>query len=755
MQRSTLAAVVCLTAAGAFGAVTMTAGTATSRPTYPRSLSGITYAGGNTYYAVADDNGPEGGLYQYTVTLSADGKIVTGQSISTNNVVKLPNTYDLEGVAFDPASGNVWAADETRETIKEYDPETGAVVSELEVPAIIKNYNVGNYGMESLTISGDGLTMWTANEEALTCDGSRASPTNTTTVRLVKFVRETVRDRFRLAAMYPYTTDKLLHDTCSSCRHGVADLVALPDESLLVLERDYSKWGTLPDDFAYSIYRVTQADLAAATEIKDVPSLKTASWTAVKKTKIAENINLKFVNYEGLCLGPRLANGDVSLLLVSDSGDGNTNSQILPFVLSGLDIRTLDFPAPASGDTASVVGSNYRFLNGTPVTVSLSGEGLSPSAYTNDGARVATASWTLTKSGRSGTGTTASFTVSGDDTLVWSVSGSSASTPIVAHDTFEEPSVGTSSSALAGWSDNGMVIAAQYAAPAVGTPMQKAAHTQVLSVEDSISRDYAGKATSRQQLDLMVKVVRPLEESDVGVPDDCQAGIVVRSDGRIQVVHTDGKGGTATSVASETVFAEGEWVRVTIALDYTLAQPVFTLRLNGEYCGTYPCAGGRRRLAGIDLRGDTALDDVLFTDGEPDFEIAEDPSHPSGKPRDLKVPCLWLDRYGLAWSALGSDTDGDGLKAWEEYLSGSDPEDGSSVFAISGFAVDGDTVEVALSGNLPRPDLLVMKGSADLGGQETVLAGTTSVREDGLTIWRSRATATLRFFRATLTTRAD
>lgn len=354
MQRRILATVVCLTAAGAWGAVTMTAGTAVSRPTYPRSLSGITYAGGNTYYAVADDNGPEGGLYAYTVTLSADGKFVTGQSISTNAVIKLPNACDLEGVAFDPASGNVWAVDETRETIKEYDPRTGAVVSELEVPAIIRNYNVGNYGMESLAISGDGLTMWTANEEALTCDGSRASPTNTTTVRLVKFVRETVRDRFRLAAMYPYTTDKLLHDTCSSCRHGVADLVALPDESLLVLERDYSSWGVLPDDFAYSIYRVTSADLAAATEIKDVPSLKTAAWTAVKKTKIAENINLKFVNYEGLCLGPRLANGGVSLLLVSDAGDGNTSSMILPFVLTGLDIRVLDFPAPASGDTASV-----------------------------------------------------------------------------------------------------------------------------------------------------------------------------------------------------------------------------------------------------------------------------------------------------------------------------------------------------------------------------------------------------------------
>lgn len=728
-------------------AVTMTAGTAASRTTYPRSLSGITYAGGDTYYAVADDNGPEGGLYKYTVKVSEDGKSVVSQSISTNNVIKLPNTYDLEGVAFDPATGNMWAADETRETIKEYDPQTGAVISELEVPAIIKNYNVGNYGMESLAITGDGLTMWTANEEALTCDGSRASPTNTTTVRLVKFVRETVRDKFKLTAMYPYTTDMLLHETCSSCRHGVADIVALPDDSLLVLERDYSKWGTLPDDFAYSIYRVTKADLDAATEIKDVPSLKTATWTAVKKTKIVEDINLKFVNYEGLCLGPRLANGNISMLLVSDAGDGSTNSKILPFVLSGLDIRTLDFPAPESGDTASIVGSNYRYLNGATVNVSLTGEGLSPAAYTNDGARVAAASWSLATSGRSGTGTTASFTVNGDDSLVWSVAGSSASTPIVAHDTFEEPAAGTSSSALAGWSDNGTVVAQSYAAPAVGTPMQKAAHTQVLAVEDAISRDYAAKNQTRQQLDLMVKVVRPMDEID-WTSEGCQGGISVCPDGRIQVMHADAAGGLTSTVASDRVFAEGEWVRVTMALDYTLAQPVFTLRLNGEFCGTYPCAGGKQCLAGFDLRGDTAVDDVLFTAGEPDFEIAKDPAVPAG----IKVPALWFDRYGLSWNALATDADGDGLKAWEEYLSGTSPEDGKSVFAISGIAIDGDTVEVSLTGELPRPDLLVMQGCAELGGSQTEVSGQLTTREDGVSVWRAKIQNGIRFFRAKLRT---
>lgn len=733
-----------LAAGTVFGTVTMTAGTATSRAATPRSLSGITYAVGNTYYAVADDNGSEGGLYKYTLTLSADGKsIVSGAtSVTESDVVKLPDSYDLEAVAFDPASGNVWAADETRETIKEYDPNTGAVVSELEVPAIIRNYNVGNYGMESLTISGDGLTMWTANEEALTCDGSRASPTNATTVRLVKFVRETVRGKFKLVAMYPYTTEKLFHDTCDSARHGVSDLVALPDGSLLVLERDYSCWGVLPDDFAYSIFLVTPAAMANATEIKDVPSLKTATWTAVKKTKVVEDIDLKYVNYEGLCLGPRLVNGNVSLLLVSDSGDGYTSSKILPLVLSGLDIRTLDFTAPDSGDVPSVVGTNYRYLSGAEVSVTLSGEGLAPTAYTNNGARVASASWSTT-SGKSGTGATATFTVTGDDTLSWTVASSVAQTPIVGSDTFEEYAIWTDSTAIAGWTDGGMVNEGTPTPPSVGYPMQRATHAKVLAVDGSISRDYASSAETRQQIDAMVKVVLPEEDAALPVAG-YQCGVVMSASGKALVVYAAPDGSVTNAVASERTFKSGDWVRVTLAFDYT-SEPTFSLRLDGAPCGTFPCVGGKRRVSGFDVRGNTALDDVIFTDGVPDFEIAADPS--STVPAGVKVPSAWFDRYGLAWNDTESDADGDKLINWKEYLAGTAPDDGESVFEMTGFKVEGNDVEVTFSGELPRPDLLRLKWCAALGGGETAVGGTVTA-EGGVSVWRATVPDEARFFRA-------
>ena len=45
-------------------------------PSCPSYLSGITYAGGNSYYSVADNGAAVWGLYPCTIQLSADGKTV-------------------------------------------------------------------------------------------------------------------------------------------------------------------------------------------------------------------------------------------------------------------------------------------------------------------------------------------------------------------------------------------------------------------------------------------------------------------------------------------------------------------------------------------------------------------------------------------------------------------------------------------------------------------------------------------------------
>jgi len=721
---------------------------------------GITYAGGNRFYVLRDHDDTSGKAQVYPLTLgyNATSGAITSQTLGT------PATpganADSEGIAFDPGAGTIWISDEATPTICEfYDYGMATTRAAAPVPAVQKNSKRSNRSLEALTISGDGLTMWTANEQALTCDGD-SSDGNTsvrTVVRLTKFVRPTVSGNWTPAGEWPYKCD-----TCggtTSSQSGLSGLCALPDGSLLTLEREVS----VSTSGRCRIYRVTPEALAAATEVSSVPALKDVSYTEVSKGSALINFDnssesglfaYNMIVYEGICLGPRLSDGSLAVYLVSDGGATKTQSiataytmsRLCALKLSGLDVHTVDLSAPTTGDTPSVVGSNYRYESGSTVSVTLDGEGLSPVAYTNRGDRVAEASWSLATSGRSGTGTAASFTVTGDDRLVWTVKESVASTPIVGHDTFEEPEAGTESAALAGWSANGTVVAATYAAPAVGVPMQKATHTKVLAVEDMISRDYASTENTRQQLDMMVKVVRPADD-EIRAGDGYQGGLAVSPDGRFRVCHAAPDGSLTNSVASDAVFADGEWVRVTLAFDYAAASPSFTLRLNGEPCGTYPIVGSGRRISGVDVTGDTALDDVIFTDGVPDFEIAQDPSSTSPVPAGVKVPTAWYDRYSQSWSSAGTDADGDGLVGWQEYLAGSSPVDAESKFKITDFQVDSNDVEITFSGALPRTDLLKLKCYAELGGTESDVTGEVT-EEDGVSVWRATAPAKARFFRA-------
>jgi hypothetical protein len=91
----------------------------------------------------------------------------------------------------------------------------------------------------------------------------------------------------------------------------VVELVHLPVSGVLVLERSFAAGG-----FRTRIYSV---DVAGATETSAIASFEETTVTPVTKTLLYEAAGL-LENFEGLALGPQLANGDFSLLLVSDDG---------------------------------------------------------------------------------------------------------------------------------------------------------------------------------------------------------------------------------------------------------------------------------------------------------------------------------------------------------------------------------------------------------------------------------------------------
>ncbi|MBR1837696.1 MAG: esterase-like activity of phytase family protein, partial [Kiritimatiellae bacterium] len=302
MQKTTAAAIaaafssILLFAPPSRAALSIAAGSEVTRATTTDGieLSGITWAGGDTYYAINDSNATNK-LYKLSMPRNSSGNVSSCSLVSS---VTLSGYTDLEGCAYDPASGNVWVSTEGTAGIHEFDPSTGRKIRSVTLPAVYSKMR-GNFKLEALTISGDGLVMWTANEEALEVDGSISTnyPSRLeggTVVRLLKLTRASVRDNFAPAAQYAYKTYGLRTQWAygKKQRSGVSGLCALPDGRLLVLERECSgvtsesdtssAWsGGLSTSFMMA---VCLADVSGADDVSTLPALEGATYKAATKT---------------------------------------------------------------------------------------------------------------------------------------------------------------------------------------------------------------------------------------------------------------------------------------------------------------------------------------------------------------------------------------------------------------------------------------------------------------------------------------
>lgn len=316
----------------AAAALTLSPAGVCERPEEPAGLSGLAWAGENRYYAVADREGAV-----YPLTISIDRSTGAPRECSVGTPVRLVGVRDAEDCAWDGFAGTLWVSDEAGGRVQEFDLRTGAALRAAPMPAVLKKTR-WNLSLEALALSGDGLTLWTANEEPLLCDGARASVTNAGTVRLMRFTRRTPDALWRAAGQWAYRTEKMSEraNPTKLNRCGVPALAALPDGGLLVLEREMS-------GFVFH-YRIFAVDRTAATDVTSAASLEKGGFMPVAKTLLAagkERFSLfapneRLANYEGMCLGPKLADGRRVLLLISDAGDRFSRPLIRSFVLDGL-----------------------------------------------------------------------------------------------------------------------------------------------------------------------------------------------------------------------------------------------------------------------------------------------------------------------------------------------------------------------------------------------------------------------------------
>jgi len=286
-----------------------------SGSTGAHELSGLTWAGGSQYYAVSDANAT---VYPLTVNLNMTTGVVTSAALNTG--ITLAAGTDLEGIAYDAATGQVTVSDETGPAIRKYSLADGSVTGTVTVPTVYGDYRT-NLSLESLSMQASGASLWTCNEEALVGDGPESSSTAPTTVRIQKFDAS-----LSAAGQWAYEADPYVWDWNPAqeylAQSGVADLCVLPDGKVLVLERELGWMAPMLGPHLRS--RIYAVDLTGATDVTSIDNLDGAAFTPVGKRLLWEGVfpTGPMQDFEGIALGPQLDDGQWSLLLISDDAGG-------------------------------------------------------------------------------------------------------------------------------------------------------------------------------------------------------------------------------------------------------------------------------------------------------------------------------------------------------------------------------------------------------------------------------------------------
>lgn len=318
------------------------------RPTVAEasSMGGIAWVSNGVYWTVTDEK-RKTVMWEMDLPVSPDTGKIGGCSLKM--LSRPEGTVDVEGLVRDPFDGMVWLADERAVAIAKHDPHTGRRLDgPVALPPEMKN-TYRDSGIESLTMSEDGLVMWTCAEESLRTDGPRATRKAGSYVRLARLERKSAADPWRPAGQWVYLTDEVVGKPWYNrkkediTRSGISELCLLEDGTLLVLEREFSVV-VIPRLRC----RIYETDFTDADNVLGRASLADGASPprTVAKRLIHEITGLSM--YEGMCLGPSMKDGSRLLVLVSD-GDNRTLQSVMTLRLSRIGANGSGGAVPSQG----------------------------------------------------------------------------------------------------------------------------------------------------------------------------------------------------------------------------------------------------------------------------------------------------------------------------------------------------------------------------------------------------------------------
>jgi len=309
----------------------------------PEELSGIAWVDGDRYLAVGDAHAAVQAL-----TIRIDPRTGEVRSAVFAAPVALRDSLggrlpepqlaeDREGIAWDPERREIWIANEQTgpdrsvPSIERFSMDgnrTGLlrVGSDPSLAPFLRPR--ANRTFEALARAADGSSFWTANEDALIPDGPAASDTAGAVVRLLR-----VGPDLRPLAQFAYPLDawsrRIRNPSLVAGReiNGVSAMAALPDGRLLVLERAFG--GDIGGNASLRS-RLYLVDVSGATDVGGEDhrgGLAGARYRPARKALLWETgWGLTNSNFEGMTLGPTLADGSRVVILIADNNGGSAQA---------------------------------------------------------------------------------------------------------------------------------------------------------------------------------------------------------------------------------------------------------------------------------------------------------------------------------------------------------------------------------------------------------------------------------------------
>lgn len=331
-------------------------------------LSGIDYnAATGRYLAISDDRSAlnPARFYELSLDIAKFQRSATANSagVSFNAVTTIlkadgsafgTNQVDPESLRLDAARNRIYWTNEGQRTVAGFQDPTvrsmnldGSYAGEFAVPDRFKPagsiggtaagdrgiYN--NLALESLTLSTDGKTLWTATENALSQDDLPATVSKGSNSRLLSFDLNSGK----AGAEYVYQVAPVVLPPLPGqfATNGLTELLAIGDRQFIAIERSFGVGaatpGVAPTDGkpTGNTIRLYYADARQATDVSGLDSLAGQSFTSISKELLLDLSTLKnddgsalaLDNIEGITLGP-VIDGKQTLVLVSDNNFGGT-----------------------------------------------------------------------------------------------------------------------------------------------------------------------------------------------------------------------------------------------------------------------------------------------------------------------------------------------------------------------------------------------------------------------------------------------